>query len=81
MKRLLSAALLLAVAGCAGKPRAEFPVPPADKLVCADEPGVPDDPITDEKNATYLKSLRAAGQTCRSDVDWLRVWFKALNDR
>lgn len=81
MKKLLLVPLLLAVAACGVKPRVEFPTPPADKLVCPDEPGVPDDPITDEKNATYLKSLRAAGQGCRADVDWLRVWFKTLNAR
>lgn len=79
MKKLLLVPLLIAVAGCGAKPHIEFPKPPADKLVCLDEPGIPDDPITDEKNATYLKALRAAGGSCRADVDWLRVWFKALD--
>lgn len=79
MKRLLSIALLLAVAGCAGKPHVEFPKPPADKLVCPDEPDAPEGEITDEKNGKYLTSLRRSWAGCREDVDWLRAWFKALN--
>lgn len=78
MKSLLLVGLLLAVAGCGEKPHVQFPKPPPDKLVCPAEPDIPDDPITDEKNAGYLKSLRVAGQGCRADVDWLREWFKAL---
>lgn len=75
--RLLAVPLLLAVAGCAG--HVEFPKPPADKLVCPDEPAVPDAPVTDEENGEYLKGMRAAWAGCRSDVDWLREWFKNLN--
>lgn len=74
--RLLALPLLLAVAGCAG--HVEFPKPPADKLVCPDEPAVPDAPITDEKNGEYLKGMRGAWAGCREDVDWLRAWFKSL---
>lgn len=70
--------LLLAVAGCS-HPHVEFPKPPADKLVCPDEPAVPDAPITDEKNGEYLKGMRASWAGCKSDVDWLREWFKSLN--
>lgn len=80
MKKILFAGLVaLAVAGCGAKPRVEFPVPPADKLVCPEEPGVPDDPVTDAKNAAYLKSMRSWGGACKADVDWLAIWFKALN--
>lgn len=74
--RLLALPLLLAVAGCAG--HVEFPKPPADKLVCPDEPAVPDAPVTDEKNGEYLKGMRGAWAGCREDVDWLRAWFKSL---
>lgn len=74
--RLLALPLLLAVAGCAG--HVEFPKPPADKLVCPDEPAVPDAPVTDEKNGAYLKGMRGAWAGCREDVDWLRAWFKSL---
>lgn len=74
--RLLALPLLLAVAGCAG--HVEFPKPPADKLVCPDEPAVPEAPITDEKNGEYLKGMRGAWAGCREDVDWLRAWFKSL---
>lgn len=81
MTRLILIPLLLAVAGCAhDQTRPEFARPPADKLVCPDEPNVPEAPVTDEKNADYLKALRSAGAACRSDVDWLRAWFKALRD-
>jgi len=70
-KVLFLAALSLAVAGCAHTPVA----PPDERLRCADEPGVPPDPITDEKNGEYLGDLRAAGQDCRSAVGWLRNYF------
>lgn len=73
----LAIILALAVAGCADK-HVEFPKPPADKLVCPDEPAVPDAPITDEKNGEYLKGMRTSWAGCRSDVDWLREWFKSL---
>lgn len=75
--RLLIAALALTVAGCT--PPIEFARPPADKLVCPDEPAVPAAPVTDEMNADYLKRMRAAWAGCKSDVDWLAVWFRDLN--
>lgn len=72
-------ALLLTVAGCGEQKHIEFPKPPADKLVCPDEPAIPAEPVTDEANATYLKGMRNAWAGCRSDVDWLRTWFRELN--
>lgn len=74
--RLLLLPLLIAVAGCG---HVEFPKPPADKLRCADEPDIPAEPITDAKNAAYLKGMRASWADCKADVDWLRVWFGKLN--
>lgn len=76
MRRLLALPLLLAVAGCA---HTQFPEPPADKLICPDEPPVPPAPVSDENNAAYLKAMRTAWAGCRSDVDWLRTWFRELN--
>lgn len=73
----LAIILALAVAGCS-QSHVEFPNPPADKLVCPDEPAIPDAPITDEKNGEYLKGMRTSWAGCRSDVDWLREWFKSL---
>lgn len=78
MKRLLMILPLLAVAACAGH-RIEFPQPPADKLVCPDEPAVPAAPVSDEANADYLKGMRGAWAGCKADVDWLRTWFRELN--
>lgn len=86
MKRLLFLPLvmvLLTAAQCGGRP--EFAKPPADKLVCPNEPdppvGVgPGGTVTDEENGTYLKDLRGAWAGCFSDVEWLRTWFKNLND-
>lgn len=77
MKRLALIPLLLAVAGCAHN--IEFPEPPADKLVCPDEPAVPAAPVTDEANGEYLKGMRDAWAGCKADVDWLRTWFRELN--
>lgn len=56
-------------------------IPPADKLVCDAEPGRPagqgpDGAVTDAEVAGYMGDLRSAGQSCRSDVDWLRDFFK-----
>lgn len=78
MKRL-ALPLLLLVAGCT-HPHVEFPKPPADKLVCPDEPAVPAEPVTDEANGKYLREMRGAWAGCKSDVDWLREWFRELND-
>lgn len=75
----LTPLVLLASLTLAGCQTTRFVEPPADKLVCPDEPAVPDKPVTDEKNATYLRGLRAAGAECRADVEWLRVWFRNLN--
>lgn len=79
MKRLILIPVLLAVAACGNKQRIEFPKPPADKLVCPDEPPVPAAPVTDEANGEYLKGMRNAWAGCKSDVDWLRIWFRELN--
>lgn len=78
MNRLTPAILLLGLA-LAGCQTTQFVEPPADKLVCPDEPAVPDNPVSDAKNSTYLRGLRAAGAECRADVEWLRVWFRNLN--
>lgn len=78
MRAVLVLALLLA--GCA---TVEFPRPPADKLICDAEPDRPvglgpGGAVTDEENGEYLRKLRGTGQSCRDDVDWLRVWFSRL---
>lgn len=78
MKRLAYGMALasVALAGCA---HTQFAEPPEDKLVCPEEPGVPDAPVSDEENGKYLRDLRAAGAGCREDVNWLREWFRSLN--
>lgn len=72
----------LAVAGC-DRPPLEIARPPADKLVCPDEPAAPaargpNGRVTDADAGAYMKDLRASWQGCRQDVDWLRVWFGKL---
>jgi hypothetical protein len=64
--------------------------PPADRLVCDEEPGRPagEGPeYTTAEGETrrrvteavrYKQDLRAAGQSCRDDVNWLRDWFANL---
>lgn len=91
MKKILLIALACAtVAGC--KHPVSVPRPPGDKLTCDGEPGRPvgsgpvytdsngaeRHEITDEDNSTYLRGLRAAGQSCRDDVNWLKDWFSRL---
>jgi hypothetical protein len=78
MRRLayLVALASVALAGCE---TTRFAEPPADRLVCPDEPAIPPDPITDQKNAEYLKEMRGSWAECKADVDWLRAWFRKLN--
>ena len=92
MKRILILAPVALLAACGEHPNVTFPTPPADKLVCDDEPGRPvgkgaeyTDPegvkrraVTDEEAGQYMKTLRNAGQSCRDDVLWLRDWIKGL---
>jgi hypothetical protein len=89
---ILLAGLALSACATTKAPNVVVPRPPADKLVCSDEPGRPAGKgdlytdaegkqrraVTDEEAAGYMVDLRAAGQSCRSDVDWLREWFKSL---
>lgn len=75
---MIAACLLLSVAACK---HTEFAMPPEDRLVCPSEPAVPKAPVTDAANAEYLKKLRNAWVGCKSDVEWLRVWFRELDRR
>lgn len=47
--------------------------PPADKLVCADEPRVPLS-LTDAAVAGYIAALASAGADCRSRLAYVREW-------
>jgi hypothetical protein len=92
MRKLLILGLALCLTACVGETHLAFTQPPPDKLVCADEPGRPEGSgelytdangvqrhaITDDDNAAYLRDLRATGQDCRDDVNWLRDWFASL---
>lgn len=74
----------LTLAGCGGTTHLEFPKPPADRLVCPDEPGTPttrgpDGRVTDEAAGRYMGALRNSWQGCRDDVDFMRDWFAALD--
>jgi len=83
MKKTLLLALSLAVAGCTTTGGLNIP---DSRLECAEEPGRPAGSgpaytdaagverheITDEDNGTYLRALRAAGQSCRDAVAWIK---------
>lgn len=83
MRRSIVWMLPLALAGCGDKPAPArtLPVPPAERLVCPDEPTAPTPPYTDEATGEYMASLRKSWQGCRQDVDWLRLWFKSLQGK
>ncbi|WP_420874037.1 Rz1-like lysis system protein LysC [Novosphingobium olei] len=69
----------MACAAC-GPTRVERIKPPADLLVCADEPQAPDLPGRDQQaqrdalTLNYVLSLRDAWGDCRAKVDGLRAW-------
>ncbi len=83
MRRVtISLAVAFLLVGCAGK-HLEIARPPADKLVCPDEPAAPErrgpnGGVTDEDAGLYMKALRGSWQGCKADVDWLRAWFAKL---
>lgn len=80
-KLALIALAAMALAGC--QTTQAIARPDESKLRCAEEPDVPGDAlgiVNDEQDARYKKDLRAAGQDCRSVVQWLRDWFAALPD-
>ena len=67
------------MAGCEPK-RITVIKPPADKLQCAAEPAVPDEPVTDAKVAGYIVEQRAAWGDCSQKLHWLKDWFAAMPD-
>lgn len=82
---IIAPILFLGLTACPGeeRPQVGFPKPPADKLVCPDEPAAPEGAgpngrVTDEQAGDYMKALRGSWQGCRADVDWLRDWFGKL---
>ncbi len=83
MKRTTIALAALFLLSACGGGHLEIARPPADKLVCPDEPAAParDGPnggVTDEGAGRYMQALRGSWQGCKADVDWLRDWFAKL---
>lgn len=78
------ASLILCVAflsGCAASKKvaiANIQTPPADRLVCDQEARVPDGVLTDAVVAQYIADLAKSGQSCRTQLAWVREWFKRL---
>jgi hypothetical protein len=52
-------------------------VPPASRLACKAEPRVPET-VTDATTAAFIGDLAAAGQDCRSALQWVREWSASL---
>ena len=75
----------LALTGC-GQERPALAKPPADLLVCADEPVAPELPGRDRQDARdrltldYLLALRSAWGDCFAKIAGVRAWADALND-
>lgn len=81
---ILLALVSLSLSACLGREeKLEIVRPPADKLVCPDEPGAPartgpNGRVTDEAAGRYMGDLRKSWQGCKADVDWLRAWYGKL---
>tara|TARA_R110000782_G_scaffold167129_10_gene259384 strand:+ start:16218 stop:16400 length:183 start_codon:yes stop_codon:yes gene_type:complete len=54
--------------------------PPADRLICADEPLSPGGDATDEQAALYIGALIDAGANCRDALAWIKDWADGLPD-
>lgn len=84
-KLLLTAMIpfALALTGC-GQERPAIAKPPADLLVCADEPVAPDLPGRDEQarrdvmTLDYILALRSAWGDCFAKVAGVRAWANKL---
>jgi hypothetical protein len=53
-----------------------YPTVPADQLVCAREPIVPENIETDVALALWAQAVREAGAECRSRVDYLKSYIE-----
>jgi hypothetical protein len=70
--------LLASLPACvSNKPLAVVKTPPADKLICKTEPAPPT-VATDGTVASYIVDLADAGQSCRSQLAWIKMWAKGL---
>ena len=75
--------LAMACASC-GQERPAIAKPPADLLVCADEPVAPDLPGRDEQarrdvmTLDYILALRSAWGDCFAKVAGVRAWAEKL---
>ena len=75
----------MACAAC-GPTRIETVKPPADLLICADEPVAPDLPGREEQDRRdrmtldYVLALRSAWGDCASKVAGVRAWALGIND-
>lgn len=70
---LLLTLLIVMTAGCKSQGGMEIA---SARLVCRDEPAIPADPVTDEDNGRYLRSMRGAWADCKSKLDWVRDFVK-----
>lgn len=57
---------------------ADIKAPPAERLVCDQEARVPEGVLTDAVVAQYIADLAKSGQSCRTQLAWVRQWFKSL---
>ena len=84
VNRVLSALLLsIILTGCATtsnpggsiKTVLLYPPIPYEKLSCQLEPSVPDKGGSQETFAIWAENTRAAGEECRSNLDYLRAFI------
>ena len=92
MRVLILAGLCLSLAAC-GNEGINFTPPPAEKLVCKNEPGRPVGSgaeyvdsngvtrraVTDAEDAAYKIAMREAGGDCRNNLNWVRRYLDGLD--
>lgn len=74
-KIVLAAVMAITLAGCAH----DLVRPEQSRLQCADAPPIPDEPVTDEDNKTYLVGLYSSWENCHGAILWLRDYFAGQN--